>query len=419
MKQKRQKLLVISSYPSKGQIHGEKVVGVASYAKNTLYSLASQYKTIDITVLAEKLEDEEDYREKRISVRRVWTRNSFSAFPNLLREIFKKHKDTKNILIEFELAMFGDILFLLPFPILLLFLTLAGKEITIVMHQVIADINELHGHINISNKSSKASAMNFMMRTFYRILFLFSKKIIVFEEVLKDDLQPFGNKKDVVVIPHGVETIKKIPKLIARKKLRLKKKQFVALSFGFIAWYKGTDLLIHAFRKYISNNKRNAHYKLIIAGGPNPNHLDKEFYIRYVKSITKESRAHGIRLTGFVPEKEIPFYYVSSDVIVFSYRTFMSASGPLSIAFACKKPFLISNSLKDLLKTHDIKEALSLTTLTPEDLIFSDGITLRKQLMRIEKNATLRKKMVEFSTKIAKMRSWKHIATAYYEQIFE
>lgn len=417
---KKEKIIIITSYPRKGETHGQEVVGVASYAKNTLTALTRNFRNLSITVLAEELPDESTYAEKRITVKRVWKRNSIEIFFRLLKEIASNNKETKTIMIEFEMEMFGNALYLVLLPIFLVILRLLNKKVILISHQVISDINYLQGNINAKNEGSVVTGLNFLMRMFYAITLPLYSKVIVFDEIFKEHLGSFTNKKNITVIPHGIEKItKKADKNAVLKKLRLVRKQFVVLVFGFIAWYKGTDIIVHAFRKYIRGQKRNWHYKLIIAGGPNPNLLDKEYYNRYVKSIKNVSRNHGIRVTGFVPEKQIGLYYQASDVVVFPYRTFMSASGPLSIAFSYQKPVLLSANLKDLFKTHDMKETLVACQLEISDFLYYDTADLRKKLMRIETNKTLRKKLISFAKQLSKKRSWDTIAKMYYEEIIK
>ena len=53
-------------------------------------------KDIDITVLAEKLENEKDYKEGKTKVKRVWKRKSVFAYFSILKEIFFSQKKQKN-----------------------------------------------------------------------------------------------------------------------------------------------------------------------------------------------------------------------------------------------------------------------------------------------------------------------------------
>ena len=411
---KKQNITVISSFPRKGEIHSQNLVGIASYAKNTLLSLKKFHKG-NIEVLAETVEDEDSYKEKGIIVKRVWERNSISIFPKLLSEINKSKSD--KILIEFELAMFGNMLYLLPFPLFLLMLKLQGKKIYIVLHQVIKDINDISGHINLRKDSSKSIVLNFGIRTFYKILAFAANKIIVFDQVLEDNFEEITGSKNVVVIPHGIELFnKKLNKQLSRKKLGIKKNKFVILLFGFVAWYKGTDLLIHLVKKQLSNGHKKD-FELVIAGGPNPNHLDKAYYRRYLRSIENECKKNGFIFTGFVPEKQIPYYFQASDLVVLPYRTLMSASGPLSLALSFKKPFLLSKTLKGVLNTKDFEAQLLKNKIKPENLYFESEKDFKTKVTKFKKNLSFRKKIAALSSSISRERNWNNIGKAYYEEL--
>ena len=405
------KILVITSYPEKNNTHGKATVGVASYAKNTLMHISKiAKKNLKLTVLAEKLPNSYDYTQNGIAVRRVWKRNSWTIFPNLLRQI-RKEKDTKTILIEFELSMFGNILYLLPLPVFLLILKILKRDIIFVNHQVITNVQEIAPHINLKETTFGISLFNIGLSIFYRFLILVSKNIIVFEEKLKSQLISFGSSKKISVIPHGVEEFKAIPsKSDARKKLNIKKDEKIVLAFGYLAWYKGTDWLVDAISK-INNNKK-TQIKLILAGGPNPNHTDKAFYKKYIQSIEKRCQENNFLITGFVTEKDIPYYYTASDVVVFPYRNFMSASGPLSMAFGFKKPFLISQEIEGTLKTNDISEVLTDLKIKKEKIIFNSD-NFEKKLMDILKNEKLKEKLELLSKTISIKRSWSNIGNEY------
>lgn len=408
-----EELFVITSFPPKGVVHDKSVVGIASYAKNTLLSLKQYNSQTNITVLAEVLGTKSSYEDNGIKVKRVWKRSSFSIFPQLLKEILGKN-GTKNILIEFEVAMFGDFIFLLPFPLFILILRLLNKRVTIVFHQVISDIEDLSGHINVNNKL-KISLLNLFIGLFYRITIILSSKIIVFDQILKEKFAKYGNSKKIAIIPHGVEEfMPTISKEQARNKLGLKENDFVLLYFGFLAWYKGTDLLVSYFSQVENTDKS---FKLIIAGGANPNHKGKGYYERFIHGIEEKSKDENITLTGFVEEKDISLYFQASDLVIFPYRTLMSASGPLSIAFSFGKPFLVSENLLGIFETEDIKESLETLNLTKHNLSFNES-NFEEKVNKIKSDDAFRKKIVKLSEKIAASRSWKEIGKKYYEKLF-
>lgn len=404
-------LIVISSYPPKGQTHGKHVVGIASYTKNTLLSLKKINKNLKITVLAETLKGEKtSCEENGITIKRIWKRNSFKTFTKLLHEVIKKRN--KKIIIELELAMFGEKLYLLPFPVFLFTLKLFGKKTYIVLHQVVSDINNMHGHMNIEEKSIQSYLINFLIHWFYKISFSLCNKIIVFEDVLKEDLVKFTDLKKVEVIPHGIEDLRILDKVASRKKLKIQTNKFVVFYFGFVSWYKGPELLIEEVKKRQSSN-----VQLVIGGGPNPNHLKKKFYRNYVEKIKNECRKNGFIFTDFIEEKDIPLYFSASDLVVFPYRTMFSSSGPLSLAFSFKKPILLSNNLKDYFKSQDFKNALEKSKIKKEDFLFefNNGSTkndFSKKIEVIRKNI---KKFSYFSTTIREERNWDKIGAKYNE----
>lgn len=405
----KKNLLVISSYPPKGITHDKKVVGVATYAKNTIHGIEKQSKDIDITVLAEKLNDERNYKEGRTSVKRIWTRKSFLSYFILLKEIFIRQQDKKTILLEFELAMFNGMISLILLPIFISILRLLGKELTISLHQVITDIKEVHGHINIKRRGIKTEIYNILIQLFYISILKTVSKVIVFDEVLKERLTKLSesSRKKISVIPHGVEKFEsKLTKEGARRRLGISQNEFVILYFGFIAWYKGTDELIDSYQPKSGQ-------KLIIAGGANPNHYDKMHYLAYLKSVEKKAKEKNIEVTGFVPEEKIAEYFLACDVVIFPYRTIISASGPLSMAFSFEKPFAISSDLKEILKTADFNEAMKEEDLSEKDIIYIDETDLEKKISSLKNLERIKR----LSENLAKKRSWDHIGKLYYNTI--
>ncbi len=416
----KQKVIVISSYPSKEHIHDSYVGGVASYAKNTLLSIKKikESTKLDITVLADRVNQHTDYIQKNIRVKRIWKKSSPVTFIRLAKEIFFKEHTAKSVIIEFEHQMFGGPLNLLPLPFFVMALRLSGKRVIVVCHQVIPDMNEIGPHINVQIKSSKAVIMNIMLGLFYRLLLISCSKIIVFEDNLKQRLGKYGNKKKIVTIAHGVQQFPAKPTMFeARKNLGILEDKFVILLFGFIGWYKGTDWAIDAIKK-IKNEKKNKNFELIIAGGPNPNLEEKKHYAQYIQNIKDHCLENGIRITGFVAEKDIPLYYSAADLVVFPYRSFMSASGPLSLAMSFGKPFLLSPKLKPVIGMKDFQTEMKKLRIKEEDMHFTDfNGDFSKKLSRLEKNMQLRERISMLSTKIQKKRSWDIIGTQYYNEI--
>ena len=109
-----------------------------------------------------------------------------------------------------------------------------------------------------------------------------SKKIIVFEEYLKEILKI---KHKVVVIPHAVEQKQVLDKNESKQKLGLDLNQKYILYFGYISPYKGID-------KFIENYPKDTDYKLIVAGGINPNHSSNSEQITGINKLPERVTRH-------------------------------------------------------------------------------------------------------------------------------
>ena len=397
-------LIVVSSYPRVGTLRGRDTVGVADYTKQTLISLP---KHLNILVLAEKLKDEPIIStENNIQIIRCWQRNHPLSLLSIFFHIIKSPRN--KILFEFEMAMLGNPWMNLFFVKLLLLLKIFQKNVTVVLHQVVLDFNEISGHIGQKKNSQVNILLNLFAKIFYRLVVLFSYKIIIFEQFLKDRLDK--NNPKITVIPHGVET-----KINKNNKIFKNNDDFIVTIFGYLAWYKGTDWIVDAFASYFDHHPKSK-FKLIVAGGPNPNHLDKPYYQEYLSKInsTASKHSHHIQITGFVDEKDIGNYYQKSDLILLPYRVGMSSSGPLSIAFTYHKPFFVSNKIAPILNTSDISHIFQKHSLSPKIVSFSlDSKDLVQKIIRLKNNPKLQQELTLISREISSARSWNNISQQY------
>lgn len=415
------KLTVITSYPEQGLIHGQKTVGVASYAKNTLLALSAAAETKPkITVLAEKLPGQKDeYKEDNVKVIRCWQRNSWSTYWQIAEKV--KQLEAEKVMIEFEMAMFGSPLKNIFFPLFLFWLKLINKKTVIVIHQVVLDFSKLSGHLGTEKENIKTKLLNLFGKTFFKLILLTANQIVVFEQFLKDRLTKLGNEEKIAVIPHGVEKEEiTVTQFEARKKLNIPQSKFVLSMFGYLAWYKGTDWLTKAVAEHLDQSKNDSLY-LILAGGPNPNHVGKDFYDKYVQNLEKTVKKHSknIKIAGFIPEKDINLYYQAADVMVFPYRTGMSSSGPLALAFTNHKPFLVSKALSPLLKTEDIKSTLKQLNISRSQIVFplSQEAFIDK-ITYLKNNQKIQEKLKKAGEIISEKRSWQNIGKIYHKLLF-
>ena len=277
-------LLVISSYPEKNLIHGNKTVGVASYAKNTLLSIKKNSPDCDITVLAEVLENSENsyIDDGEIKVERIWKRGNLSSQLNILKYI--QSSGVNKILVEYEMFMMGGFLHASFLIFLLYIFKFNGKQNYLVIHQVVGDLN------SFEKNPVKKFFFGLFKSIFYPILLGSAKNAVVFEEELRLRLD---NKK-VVVIPHAVEELPIIDRGVASKELDLDTNTKYILFFGYLSPYKGIDLFLDKMRLPEG-------WRLIIACGPNPNHANEAEYTNFIDNINKLAKDKDSIVTGLLP----------------------------------------------------------------------------------------------------------------------
>ncbi len=408
---RKDSLLIIAGWPKKRETYSQGVCAVSSFTKNTLIALQKENPDRKIVVLTMQIDKKEIYEEDAMLILRCFKRDQPLSYLGLLKHIFLFNR-TKDLLIEFEFSSFGNTFMtgLLVPTILVLFLM--KKDINLVIHQVVSDIKGLSGHIGIPANNLRISFFNNFLKLFYFFLALPSRRVIVLEEEFKIKLSRLVGSNKIAVIPHGVDTnIKKTNKDM-RKSLGIKKDEFVILYFGNLSWYKGVDFLISTL-KYINkiNGKK---IRLVVAGGPSFTQEDKVHYQQFLKKVEKAVRSSkNVILTGFVKEKDIPPIFKTADLSVFPYRTFMSSSGPLSLALSHNKPFILSERLGLFLESNDVRHAMEYAGITKEDLLFDLN---SKSLVSAIKNASATKthqKMIKFSKALGQERSFSRIAVLY------
>ncbi len=351
-------LIVISSYPEKGVKYSGKVCAVGGFAKNTVESLSRRVVVFTVKTKPET----EIYEEDNVLVVRCLERNKTGSYVDLLKDL-RFFDQIKDVLIEFEFASYGDTLMAAFFPIVLAAMKLMGKRVNLVLHQILVELSDLHGHLGMSRGGIKLRLLNAFLRLYYPVLCMFADKVVVLEEEFKRRLARLISVSKIVVIPHGVDTtLRFVSMKVARRRLGLPKRRKIALFLGYLTWYKGADWLL--------NNWNMPGFKLIMAGGPSFTQINKSHYRNYVEKLTQRANKKGIQITGFLNEKDMALYVAACDVIVLPYRVFMSSSGPLSWAIAAKKPFLISTTMARILETADFKRVFEKLGFEANEVVF-------------------------------------------------
>lgn len=409
-------VIVISSYPKKAEKYSSGVCAVAGYTKNTLKAMQLASPTKKIIVLTMELNKKEMYEEDNMLIIRCFKRNSLLSYWQFFRYA-KLFSNIPSVLIEFEFASFGDTRATAGLLPLTWALHLLGKKTTLVAHQIIFDLSKLAGHIGMKN-DIKISLFNALLTAYYKILLLPITHVVVLEDYLKKRLSHYIKEEKITIIPHGVDTTlnNHLDQKRARKKLGLNNKEIIILYFGYLTWYKGADFLLETLRE--TKQIQGRPVRVILAGGTSFTQKNKSHYQSFIKRLKTLTQKHShLTITGFVKEKNIPLYFQGADLVLFPYRTFMSSSGPLSIAFAMQKPVLLSRNVRFFLESKDIASLLKRTSLRPSDLLF----TMNKEDLLTKITYSLEKKqyikMKQLSKLIGEERSFVNLSWKYLDLV--
>ena len=406
-------IIIVSPFPTYKDSKMKNITGVSTYTYNLVNSIYRNSKSASqkLIILSDISDNSKPKSLKNLLVIPTWDKKTLNPFYKIQQNI-DIFENANKILVHFEFNMYGGIINTLLFPYFLF--KNQHKNITLVLHQVAEDISSLGGHIGIFNNVT-LKFYDFFYKLFFKSLLFPKTKIIVHDKILKTRIINFGCKNDIFVIPHGLGEFKtEISETDARKKLGLKSNDFILLIFGFVAWYKGTDLIVDKIKEFSKKNP-NSNIKLIIAGGESFNLKDKPHYQKYYQNFLQQiENVPEIIHTGFIENKKVPLYFSASDLVIFPYRTLMSSSGPFAICLSFQKPFLLAESLVPMLDTGDIKQIMEEYNIKKSDISFKIlGNDLFKKLTLHQEDTQKIRKISRLSKKVSKIRNWEIISQLY------
>ena len=297
--------------------------------------------SVDVTVLADVCQGTpttQPVSAGGVRVSRAWEEGSMALLP-IGPYVARERKRLDVLHIQHEFLTYGSLwanLFLIP----LLALCKALRIPTVLT---------FHGVITVENAASLGLAeYGFAARShgllrltwlWVRMAGLLAGRIVVHErwqqEALVREYQV--DPARVAVIPHGirsnVEAEKRLPLMASRPRV---------LFFGFLAPYKGLDLLLEAASTITAPA-----FDLLIAGDASPRAEGQPEYNRYLRRIDEMIGKVPCRVErlGFVPEEEVARLFQSVDLVVLPYASIISSSGPLALAVAYGTPVLANPKL--------------------------------------------------------------------------
>jgi glycosyltransferase involved in cell wall biosynthesis len=396
---------VISSYPA----HGGEIARANAISRYSYLLTNSFPNSQKVVVFCEKRKETDVpyLLKENILVVPSYKPNSPLFFLGLAREI-SKFLQVKDFLIQFEFSIYGGKKVIPAFLVLLLMLKVLGKNTSLVLHQVVSDLNDLSGHLGLSRDSLKIKVFNKILAGFYSMVGSLVSKIIVHDKLLKVRLTEFVDGAKILVIPHAVGDIQRKnltarSKAIARRGFSLGIKDKVIGVYGYRSWYKGTDWIVGTARQ-LALRYPGKNIKLLVAGGVSPTLKDTWSYKNFdrrIKRVIKNADG-SVVVTGFIKEKDVWKVFSASDVMVFPYRTRMSASGAFSLTLAYEKPFLVSRPFAKGMKIDEGKLIFDLNTFSFE-----------QRFLEMIGNKKLNLKSVQISRNLAKDNNWASVANLY------
>ena len=381
-------VIVVSTYPRRGRTYDPKALATAPFTKNKINAISkfanANGQPLKFVVLADTIDGETSYVENNHFVIRCWTRNLLDVYATIQKyaNLFPK---AKTIVIEHEFGIFGlKHLITAQFPFFLLLNRLLGKKVVLVLHQVIFDLGQLAGHLQINPNSKWTKLLNFFIQMNYRLFGLLANQIVVFDSSLKDKLGQLVNPNKITAVPlpnSGRTAASHKNRNQIKRQLGLDPKTFYLVFAGYITWYKGADWLVKTFKR-VKKQLKGKRVKLILAGGQSSSlEIDTKYMNWYNKLLKKIAEDKDIEITGVLSEKILPKYVAGADLIVMPYRLMMSASGPFTIAQTTGTPVIVSSKLQPMTRSTDINEALKANGLTAHDFVFP--LTTRGLLQKI------------------------------------
>lgn len=345
---------------------------------------------MEVKVLANSFGSvERDFRmEGNCKIIRCWRRGSLFYPFKIFSRVIAERPDI--IHLQHGWLLYGDKIFPILFPLLLLLLRLSGKPIVVTMHTVVGGRPRLHKNI-IFNFMARM-AIIFLTRSIVKL----SNAVIVHNNLMKEALKNmYSSRKDdwkIFVIPHGVR------EMAGRSGDFPGDGRVKILSLGFIRRSKGIEYLIEAFKIFSAICPEST---LVIVGGKHPH--DDEGYIRsLMERLSGETS--NIILTGFVDEEKLDELIWNSEIIMLPSLGdyYIEASGSLARVAMYGKPIICSKVPKFKADLEDGKDCIMVEFDKPEKLA--------NALLLLAKDADLRRRIGRSLVNKFKDRVWCRVA---------
>jgi glycosyltransferase involved in cell wall biosynthesis len=321
----RPDVTLVAPYPPNGELHGGHS-GVASYTANLARALSGA--GMHVTVVAPELDgDPTTFRDGDIEVQRRFTLGP-RALPAAIAAAAETRAPVSHL--QFELFLYGGASSLLGLgPALGRARWGLGSSLVTTMHQVVDPGTVDRRYTRLHRVPAPAPVARAGIAALQGAVARASQATIVHEASFTRTIP------SATVIPHGIEVAAPLDRDSARAALGLGDR-FVALCFGFVAPYKGVELVLEASRH------AGPDVDIVVAGGEHPRLQDEAG--GFAASLASRFR-DAARFTGWVPDGDVARWFSAADVALFPYPKPFSASGALALALAYGTPALLSPPL--------------------------------------------------------------------------
>jgi glycosyltransferase involved in cell wall biosynthesis len=376
---------LVGTYPDSGTLHSGRS-GVASYTANLARALADAGARVVVVAdwrPGQPHVDDDD----RVMVLRCFQRG-VGALATARTAALRSgaplvHVQHEHFLYGGPLAMPGVMAALARFP----------SRLVVTMHQVV-DPEHVDGEFTRRHRVRVPSAMARTALSSVQASVARGADAVIVHEPEFAPLVPGS-----VVIPHGIEVVRRADRGLARRALSLDD-ELVALCFGYLAPYKGLETAIAAAEH------AGPAVRIVIAGGEHPRLAGRDRYAAQLRVSAPES----VRFTGYVPEPDVALWFSAADVAVLPHHAPFSSSGSLALALGYGTPALVSSELGRCAEVP--------STMTVE----RDPEVLGSRLRRLALDSQKRQRLHDATLAYAQDRTWPEVARrhlALYEEVID
>jgi glycosyltransferase involved in cell wall biosynthesis len=316
-------IALISPYPRLGSRHGGHS-GVASYTSNLAHALADEGAAV--TVVAPEVEGEPTSgSDGPVAVRRCF-RPGPGALPTAMRAALASGAPTVHL--QHEVFLYGGAGSIPSLgPALAAAHRIGGAVVT--MHHVVAPAEVDAEFMRLHRVGAPVAVTRAGLAAVNEAVRVLARTVIVHEPQFAERLP------GAAVVPHGIERVTTPDRDASRQRLGIADGRFVALSFGFLAPYKGIEQALKAAAL------AGGEVELVVAGGEHPRLAEREPYGQALRTRLPDAA----RFVGRVPEEDVGAWFAAADLALFMYPRPFAASGALALAHAHGTPPLLSEAL--------------------------------------------------------------------------